>query len=75
MPPVSQFPPARVFLKATTSSTPSPISTTTARKASVASLLSPRFTTMSMTGSQTRAQGTVQQSSASSFTRRSEVTH
>ncbi|EUC32124.1 hypothetical protein COCVIDRAFT_106067 [Bipolaris victoriae FI3] len=51
MPPISQFPPARVFLKTATSSTPtpSPISITTsvnsaARKSSLTSPISPRYT-------------------------------
>ncbi|EMD65013.1 hypothetical protein GGP41_003662 [Bipolaris sorokiniana] len=51
MPPISQFPPARVFLKTATSSapTPSPISittgiNTTARKSSLTSPISPRYT-------------------------------
>ncbi|EMD87951.1 hypothetical protein COCC4DRAFT_143316 [Bipolaris maydis ATCC 48331] len=50
MPPISQFPPARVFLKTATSSapTPSPISITTsvntaARKSSLTSPISPRY--------------------------------
>ncbi|KAH9871395.1 hypothetical protein IAQ61_005574 [Plenodomus lingam] len=73
MPPVSQFPPARVFLKATTS-TPSSLSTTTtaARKASPPSALSSRFTTFSMTVPQGRGtEASTHQSNVSASTMRS----
>ncbi|RMZ71152.1 hypothetical protein GMOD_00005664 [Pyrenophora seminiperda CCB06] len=47
MPPVSQFPPARVFLK-NASAVPTPISTmSTARRSTLTSPISPRYTTAS----------------------------
>ncbi|KNG46649.1 hypothetical protein DDE82_006561 [Stemphylium lycopersici] len=53
MPPISQFPPARVFLKTATSSSPAPsplsITGTAARRSSLASPLSPRYTMSGMT--------------------------
>ncbi|KAB2108452.1 hypothetical protein AG0111_0g2980 [Alternaria gaisen] len=63
MPPVSQFPPARVFLK-NAASTPSPITISTSRRASLTSPLSPRYTTSSSNASQSMAQMLSQRSSA-----------
>ncbi|KAH7355777.1 hypothetical protein BKA66DRAFT_429603 [Pyrenochaeta sp. MPI-SDFR-AT-0127] len=60
MPPVSQFPPARVFLKTPVSA---PLQTAnTTRRASLTSPLSPRFTTMSSITSPSRSVTVTQRS-------------
>jgi hypothetical protein len=73
MPPVSQFPPARVFFKnAASSTTPLQLSISTSRRASLAqSPLSPRYTTTASSNNISQVLQSQQRlTTQSSFTRR-----